>query len=128
LRGGKDFVYLHLEATDECSHQGNVRDKVRAIEIIDREVIGPIKEALDSSDMDYRMMILPDHYTPISVRTHTSEPVPFLIYNSTGKTDSNRKADNKIERFDEFSARETGLYFKEGYRLADYFLEKKARL
>ncbi|MCJ7727909.1 MAG: cofactor-independent phosphoglycerate mutase [Actinobacteria bacterium] len=122
LKGEKDFVYLHLEAPDECSHQGNVRDKVKAIEIIDREVIKPIKEALDSSDMDYRMMILPDHYTPISRRTHTSEPVPFLIY------DSRIRADNKLERFNEFSAKETGLYFKEGYRLADYFFGKKAKL
>lgn len=115
LTGGKNFVYLHLEAPDECSHQGNVKDKVKSIEIIDREVIGPIKEALGRQGFDYKMMILPDHYTPVSVRTHTSEPVPFLIY------DSSRKADSKSERFDEFTAKRTGLYFKEGYKLADYF-------
>lgn len=115
LTGGKNFVYLHLEAPDECSHQGNVKDKVKSIEIIDREVIGPIKEALDRQGDDYRMMILPDHYTPVSVRTHTSEPVPFLIY------DSSRKADSKSERFDEFTAKRTGLYFKEGYKLLDHF-------
>ncbi|MBE3089019.1 MAG: phosphoglycerate mutase, partial [Actinobacteria bacterium] len=118
LTGGKDFVYLHLEATDECSHQGNVKNKVKAIEIIDREVIGPVKEALAGQGFDFRMMILPDHYTPISLRTHTSEPVPFMIY------DSSRKADNKSERFDEFSAKETGLYFKEGYKLLDHFFKK----
>ncbi|MCG2790562.1 MAG: cofactor-independent phosphoglycerate mutase [Actinomycetia bacterium] len=115
LTGGKDFVYLHLEAADECSHQGNVRDKVKAIEIIDREVIGPVKRALDRQGSDYKMMILPDHYTPISLRTHTSESVPFLIY------DSSRKANNKSERFDEFTAKRTGLYFKEGYKLLDHF-------
>jgi len=115
LTGGKNFVYLHLEAPDECSHQGDTRKKVKSIEIIDREVIGPIKEALDRQGFDYKMMILPDHYTPISARTHTSEPVPFLIYNSTNQTDS------RSERFDEFSAKRTGLYFKEGYKLADYF-------
>ncbi|MFZ3107034.1 MAG: cofactor-independent phosphoglycerate mutase [Candidatus Hydromicrobium sp.] len=119
LKGEKDFVYLHLEATDECSHQGNVKNKVKAIEIIDREVIGPIKEALDRQGDCYRMMILSDHYTPISLRTHTSEPVPFMIY------DSSRKADNKSERFNEFSAKKTGLYFKQGYKLADYFFEEK---
>jgi len=122
LKGEKDFVYLHLEATDECSHQGNVRDKVKAIEIIDREIIKPVKEALDSSYMDYRMMILPDHYTPISLRTHTSEPVPFMIYDSSGK------ADNKLERFNEYSAKKTGLYFKQGYKLADYFFGKKTNI
>lgn len=115
LTGDKDFVYLHLEAPDECSHQGNVKDKVKSIEIIDREVIGPIKEALDRQGFDYKMMILPDHYTPVSVKTHTSEPVPFLIY------DSSRKAYSRLERFDEFTAKRTGLYFKEGYKLADYF-------
>jgi len=118
LTGGKDFVYLHLEATDECSHQGNARDKVKAIEIIDREVIRPIKEALDRQGFGYKMMILPDHYTPVSVRTHTSEPVPFMIYDSSGK------ADNKLERFNEFSAKKTGLYFKEGYKLLDHFFKK----
>ena len=118
LSVGRDFVYLHLEAADECSHQGNVRDKVKSIEIIDREVIKPIKEALDRSGIDYRMMILPDHYTPISLRTHTSEPVPFMIY------DSNRKLDSKLERFDEFTAKETGIYFDKGYKLLDYFFKK----
>jgi len=119
LKGEKDFVYLHLEATDECSHQGNVRDKVKAIEIIDREVIGPVKEALDRQGGCYRMMILPDHYTPISLRTHTSEPVPFMIY------DSLSKADSKVQKFDEFSAKESSLYFDKGYELADHFFKKE---
>ena len=115
LTGVKNFVYLHLEAPDECSHQGDTRKKVKAIEIIDREVIGPVKEALDRQGFNYKMMILPDHYTPVSVRTHTSEPVPFLIYNSINQTDS------RLEKFDEFSAKKTGLYFKEGYKLLDHF-------
>jgi 2,3-bisphosphoglycerate-independent phosphoglycerate mutase len=118
LKDGKDFVYLHLEATDECSHHGNIEDKVRSIEIIDREVIGPIKEAMDKQGIRYRMMILPDHYTPISVRTHTAEPVPFMIY------DNLSKADSKIQKFDEFSAKESGLYFDEGFKLLDHFLKK----
>jgi 2,3-bisphosphoglycerate-independent phosphoglycerate mutase len=139
LADGKDFVYLHLEATDECSHQGNLACKVRALEIIDREVVGPIKEALDRQHLDYRMMILPDHYTPISVRTHTSEPVPFMIYDSTKdsmkdsiKVTGNNLTGNNLDklgelrrkRFNEITARETGLYFKEGYKLLDHFLKK----
>jgi 2,3-bisphosphoglycerate-independent phosphoglycerate mutase len=119
LTGGKDFVYLHLEAPDECGHQGDTRKKIKSIEIIDREVIGPVKEALDRQGFDYKMMILTDHYTPISLRTHTSEPVPFMIYDSSGK------ADNKLERFNEYSAKKTGLYFKQGHKLADYFFGKK---
>jgi 2,3-bisphosphoglycerate-independent phosphoglycerate mutase len=119
LSGGKDFVYLHLEAADECSHQGNVRDKVKSVEIIDKEVMKPIKEALDRQGTHYRMMILPDHYTPISIRTHTSEPVPFMIYDSTNQTTGKHK------RFDELSARESGLYFKQGYKLLDYFFKKE---
>jgi 2,3-bisphosphoglycerate-independent phosphoglycerate mutase len=120
LTGGKDFVYLHLEAADECSHHGNIEDKVRSIEIIDREVIGPIKEAMDKQGTHYRMMILPDHYTPISVRTHTPEPVPFMIYDSgIGISDEHKK-------FDEFEAKESGLYFDKGYELADHFFKKKS--
>jgi 2,3-bisphosphoglycerate-independent phosphoglycerate mutase len=119
LKGEKDFVYLHLEAADECSHQGNVKDKVRSVEIIDREIIKPVKEALDSQGACYRMMILTDHYTPISLRTHTSEPVPFMIYDSSSQTTGKHK------RFDELSARESGLYFKQGYKLLDYFFKKE---
>jgi 2,3-bisphosphoglycerate-independent phosphoglycerate mutase len=120
LKGGKDFVYLHMEAADECSHHGNIEDKVRSIEIIDREVIGPIKEAMDKHGIHYRMMVLPDHFTPISVRTHTAEPVPFMIY------DSLSKADSKIQKFDEFSAKDSSLYFDKGYELADHFFKKKS--
>ena len=122
LTGNKDFVYLHIEAADECSHQGNVRNKVKAIEIVDRDVIGPIKETLDKSGTDYRMMILPDHYTPISLRTHTSEPVPFMIYDSTKDMNNNLGRFSRPQRFNEFSAKKSGLYFNEGYKLADYFL------
>lgn len=119
LQSGKDFVYLHMEATDECSHHGNIEDKVRSIEIIDREVIGPIKKAMDKQGIHYRMMILPDHYTPISVRTHTSEPVPFMIYDSGIRTGGGQKT------FDEFSAKESSLYFDKGYELADHFFKKE---
>lgn len=119
LQNGQDFVYLHIEAPDECSHQGNIDDKVRAIEIIDHKVIKYIKEMLDKSGEDFKLLILPDHPTPISMRTHTAEPVPFLIYNSVSKTY------NPQNSFDEDSAKRTSLYFEKGYKLMDYFLDTK---
>jgi 2,3-bisphosphoglycerate-independent phosphoglycerate mutase len=119
LKNGQDFVYIHIEAPDECSHQGSIEKKVRSIEIIDEKVIGTVKEALDKQKEDYRMLILPDHRTPIKLRTHTSEPVPFLIYDSTNITD------NPSSSYDEIFAEKAGLYFDEGYKLIDYFISKK---
>ena len=107
-------VEHHLD-DHECSHHGDVENKVKSIEIIDKEVIGVIKEALDKEEVDYRMMILPDHYTPIKLKTHTSEPVPFLIYDST------KPSGTKYKRFDELEARKSDLSFEEGYKLVDYF-------
>lgn len=80
--------------------------------------MGPIKEALDRESIYYKIMILLDHFTPISLKTHTSEPIPFLIYSSTGPVD------NKFKIFNEFTAQKTGLYFKEGYKLPDYFFRR----
>jgi 2,3-bisphosphoglycerate-independent phosphoglycerate mutase len=119
LIAGKDFVFIHLEAADECSHQGDAENKVKAIEIIDRKVIKVIKREMDKEELDYKIMILPDHYTPIRKKTHSSEPVPFLIYDST------RPASGSKKRFDEFKARETGLHFEQGYKLIDYFFGKE---
>lgn len=78
-----DFVYIHVEAPDEMGHQGSVERKVKAIENLDQKVIGFVKEKMDEAGVDYRMMILPDHPTPIAVRTHTSDPVPYLLYDCT---------------------------------------------
>jgi len=119
LIGGKDFVFIHVEAADECSHHGDVENKVKAIEIIDSKVVGAVKKAMDKEEIDYKMMVLPDHYTPIRRRTHTPEPVPFLIYDST------RTAGGRFKKFDEFKAKGTGLCFEEGYRLIDYFFGKE---
>jgi len=119
LKNGQDFVYIHIEAPDECSHQGAIEKKVKSIEIIDEKVIGTVKEALDKQGEDYRMLILPDHRTPIKLRTHTSEPVPFLIYDSTNITD------NPSSSYDEIFAEKAGLYFDEGYKLIDYFIRQE---
>lgn len=82
---GYDFVYVHVEAPDEMGHQGSVERKVQSIEYLDQRLIRLVKEALDASGEDYRMLILPDHPTPIKVRTHVAEPVPYLLYDSTAR-------------------------------------------
>lgn len=83
LEDGCDFAYVHVEAPDEMGHQGNIEKKVKAIENLDERVIRRIKESLDASGEDYRMAVLPDHPTPIRIRTHTADPVPYLLYDST---------------------------------------------
>ena len=80
---GYDFVYVHVEAPDEMGHQGSVEKKVQALEYLDDRLIRLVKEGLDAAGEDYRMMILPDHPTPVKVRTHVAEPVPYLLYDST---------------------------------------------
>ena len=118
LLSGKDFVYLHIEAPDECSHQGDVSKKIRALELIDKKVVGYIESAMKKSGEDYRLMIISDHPTPVSIRTHSSEPVPFLIYDSTKDSGSGGPP---VSGFSEHSAVRSGLHFEEGFRLADHF-------
>jgi 2,3-bisphosphoglycerate-independent phosphoglycerate mutase len=84
-KDGYDFVYVHVEAPDEMGHQGSVERKVQSIEYLDQRLIRLVKAALDASGEDYRMLILPDHPTPIKVRTHVAEPVPYLLYDSTAR-------------------------------------------
>ena len=98
-----DYVYLHLEAPDECGHRGEAENKIKSIEIIDEVVLAPVKAALDASGEDYRIMVLPDHPTPLTVQTHTSTPVPFLIYD-------NRETHEGVDCFTEEAARATGIY------------------
>ena len=117
LEDGCDFAYIHVEAPDEMGHQGNMDHKVLSIEYLDSRVIAPVKKALDASGEDYRMMILPDHPTPIRCRTHTSDPVPYIIYDSTMQ----RKA---IARYNEREAAATGIFQSEGYQLMDQFINR----
>ncbi len=100
-----DYVYVHLEAPDECGHRRETENKVRAIELIDQKVLGPILEALDGTD--YRIMILPDHPTPIATATHSAAPVPFMIYDSTVKN-------NGVDLFCEDAAAKTGVFAEHG--------------
>lgn len=116
---GKDFLYVHVEGTDECSHQGDLAGKIKCAEDIDSKVVKPIYEYLKASGDDFKIMVIPDHRTPLSIRTHTAEPVPFLIYDSRNET-----APDVKKQFNERAARESGNYIREGYTLADHFFEK----
>ncbi len=115
LKDGFDFAYIHLEAPDEMGHQGSIERKIKAIQYLDKRIIAPVFETLESSGEDFRMLVLPDHPTPIRVRTHTSDPIPYMLYDST---------DIKEGGLDycEKDAKKTGRYFEEGYRLMKYFL------
>ena len=117
LEEGNDFVYVHLEAPDEMGHQGLVEEKVTSIEYLDSRVIAPIKQAMEQAGENFRMLILPDHPTPIRVRTHTAEPVPYVLYDSTRQ----RRA---IARYTEAEAAATGIYEPDGYKLMERFLKK----
>jgi 2,3-bisphosphoglycerate-independent phosphoglycerate mutase len=115
FKGGKDFVYLHLEAPDECSHQGDLKGKITSLERIDKEVLLPVLEYLQSTGEAFRILEVPDHRTPIILRTHTSEPVPYVLYRS-----DDEKTENPANKFTE-EAGEHGTYFDSGFALADTF-------
>ncbi len=117
LNQGYDFAYIHVEAPDEMGHQGLVKEKIQAIEFIDKHVVQVLVEELNRSGEDYRILILPDHPTPIRVRTHTNGPVPYLLYD-------NRKALGNQEDYSEETAEKNGIMWKDGYTLIDYLLEK----
>ncbi len=113
FENGQDLVYIHVEAPDECGHRHEIENKKRSLEIIDKEILGPVLEELDKFD-DYKVIILPDHATPLSVRTHTNDPVPFLIYK--------KSAPVKGRTFNEKSAEESGLFIEPGHKIMEYFI------
>ena len=115
LEDGCDFVYVHVEAPDEMGHQGLIPEKVRSIEDLDSRLIAPLKKTLDDSGEEYRMLILPDHPTPIRLRTHTGDPVPYLLFDST-------RQEKKIAKFTEEEAAQTGNFQPEGFRLLDQLI------
>lgn len=110
-----DFVYLHVEAPDESSHSGSIENKIRAIEDFDAKIVGPISEGIREFG-EYRILCTPDHPTPIRLMTHTADPVPFIIY--SGEAD----VSPEVAGYDEKSARKTGLFLEEGYRLMEMML------
>ncbi len=114
---GYDFAYIHIEAPDEMGHQGSYERKVQAIEFIDERVIKRLVDAFSDRGVDYRMLVLPDHPTPVAVRTHTSDNVPYMLYDST---------DIKNNKFDynEKDGIASGILVNPGHELIDHLFEK----
>lgn len=117
IRDGYDFVYVHIEAPDEMGHQGSAENKILAIERIDEKIICPVVQAFQEAGTDFRMLILPDHPTPVRVRTHTGDPVPYLLYDSTENV-------NGPDTYSEKTGAQTGIYVAEGYTLLSRLLGK----
>lgn len=114
---GFDFVYVHVEAPDEMGHQGSVERKVQAIEYLDARVVGPVLSGLEASGEDFRLLIMPDHPTPIPVRTHTSDPVPYLLYDS-------REPQEHSWHYNEKEAEGSGIFRAHGYEMVDLLFAK----
>ncbi|MGF0033360.1 cofactor-independent phosphoglycerate mutase [Bariatricus sp. SGI.154] len=114
---GYDFAYIHVEAPDEMGHQGNIQDKITAIENVDQKVLGIVVEGLEKAQEDYRILLLPDHPTPIEVRTHTGDPVPYLLYDST-------KKETGVAAYNEKLAAATGRNWIDGYKLIGHLLQE----
>ena len=114
---GYDFAYIHVEAPDEMGHQGSVKDKIAAIEYVDEKVLGRVVKGLEAAGEDFRVLVLPDHPTPIEVRTHTGEPVPYLLYDSTCK-----QAGPSV--YNEKTAKDTENNWPDGYQLMGHLLQE----
>ena len=117
FKRGTDLVYLHFEAPDECGHRGEAQNKVKAIEMIDSRVLTKMLDYLNGCGDDYRILIMPDHPTPLETMTHSSAPVPFLIYDS-------RTKENGVSSFTEKNAAETGEFVEHGPDIMSMLLEK----
>ena len=109
---GADFVYVHVEGPDECGHRAEIENKVISIEKIDALILKPVYEYLKQSGEDFKILVLPDHPTPLAIRTHSSAPVPFFLYDSTQETEG-------VATFTEAEAQKTGLYIPQGHTLLD---------
>lgn len=112
---GSDFVYIHVEAPDECGHRHEIENKVKAIELIDEKILGPVLKALEGYD-DFKIMILPDHPTPLSLRTHTNDPVPYMIYHKKGERLG-------VDVLSEENAAKTGIFEPIGHELMSRFIK-----
>ena len=117
FENGTDFVYIHMEAPDECGHHGDTEGKIASIELIDEKVVKPVVDYLKSCGDDFRVLITPDHPTPIALKTHVRDAIPFFIYDS-------RVSEGSGLDYTEENAKTTGLYIEPGYKLMERFLEK----
>lgn len=113
-----DLAYIHVEAPDEAGHSGNYKDKIRAIEDFDSLVVGTVMNGLEKRFKEYRILLMPDHATPFSIRTHTEEPVPFVIYDSR-----DNRQNRKISYDESITSRDDILVFENGFKLMDYFIK-----
>lgn len=114
---GSDFVYIHVEAPDECGHRAELENKIKSIQLIDSMILGPVMKYLESTGDAFRILLLPDHPTPICMRTHTREAVPFVIYDST-----NPAGNCEINSYDEESCEKSGVYIDPGFKIIDEFI------
>ena len=115
-KDGYDFAYIHVEAPDEMGHQGSVERKIKSIEYLDQRVIRVVKEGMYASGEEYRMLVLPDHPTPIALRTHTSDPVPYMLFDSTNHG-------SRMWHYNEREAAASGIDMPSGAALMEYFLD-----
>lgn len=107
FKRGQDFVYIHVEAPDECGHRHEIENKVKSLELIDEKILKPLIDELETYD-DYKILIMPDHATPLALKTHTNDPVPFMIYHKNGETEG-------VESFSEKTAAQTGIFVENGF-------------
>lgn len=116
LKNGQDFVYIHVEAPDECGHRHEIENKKKSLELIDEKILGPVLEALDEYE-DYKVLIMPDHATPLELRTHTNDPIPFLMYHKNGEVEGK-------DEFTEQTCKDTGVYIEDGHNILKKFLAR----
>ncbi len=117
FKNGSDLVYLHFEAPDECGHRGEIQNKVKAIEMIDSRSLKLLLEYFENSGEDYRILIMPDHPTPLCIKTHSADPVPYLLYDS-------KKANKGADTFNETTCKNSGIFVEFGPSIMDKLLEK----
>ena len=116
FKDGSDYVYVHVEGPDECGHRAEIDNKVLAIELIDKKILAPVYEYLKESGEDFKIMVLPDHPTPLATRTHSMTPVPFFIYSSNAEVEG-------VDTFNEFTAESTKNYIPKGHSLMDILVK-----
>jgi len=116
LLDGQDLVYIHVEAPDECGHHGDMEGKIRSIELIDEQIVGPLLAGLEKAGEEYAILVMPDHPTPIAIKTHISDPIPYLLYRSNAPVESG------LDTYNEVTAASTGRFVPEGFRLMNQLL------